>query len=199
MNEKPHAPATERNRDPILQVLQSVFADRKHVLEIGSGTGQHAVHFAAALPWLTWHCSDRAENLDGIRAWLDEAALPNTPAPLRLDVARDPWPARRFDAAFTANTLHIMAWPEVEALFRGLAAALEPDAVLVVYGPFRIGGRHTSDSNQAFDDDLKARAAHMGVRELEAVDALARVIGFGPVEDHTLPANNRCLVWRRGN
>lgn len=198
MSEKPHAPATERNREPILAVLRQAFAERPRVLEIGSGTGQHAAFFAAALPWLQWQASDRTENLSGIRAWLDEAALPNTSPPLPLDVARDAWPAQRYDAAFSANTLHIMAWDEVEALFRGLNTALEPDATLVIYGPFRIGGRHTSESNAAFDDDLRQRAAHMGVRDLEAVDALARGIGFGPVVDHALPANNRCLVWRRG-
>lgn len=198
MSEKPHAPATERNREPILAVLRQAFAERRRVLEIGSGTGQHAAFFAAALPWLQWQASDRAEHLPGIRAWLDEAALSNTPAPLRLDVARDPWPAQRFDAAFSANTLHIMAWAEVEALFRGLDTALESDATLVVYGPFRIGGRHTSESNAAFDAELRQRAAHMGVRDLEAVDALARGIGFGAVVDHALPANNRCLVWQRG-
>ncbi len=198
MSEKPHAPATERNREPILAVLREAFAQRRRVLEIGSGTGQHAAFFAAALPWLQWQASDRAEHLPGIRAWLDEAALSNTPPPRALDVARDPWPARGFDAAFSANTLHIMAWAEVEALFRGLDTALESDATLVVYGPFRIGGRHTSESNAAFDADLRQRAAHMGVRDLEAVDALARGIGFGAVIDHALPANNRCLVWRRG-
>jgi SAM-dependent methyltransferase len=199
MTDKPHAPATERNREPILAVLRRAFADRRRVLEIGSGTGQHAVYFAAALPWLDWQTSDRAENLPGIRAWLDEAALPNTPPPRALDVAEDTWPLQRFDAAFSANTLHIMAWREVEALFGGLATALQRDAVLAIYGPFRIGGRHTSDSNAAFDAELRARAPHSGVRDLEAVDALARRIGFGPMADHPLPANNRCLVWRRGS
>src|SRR3989337_1782023 len=127
--DKPFAPACERNRAPILSVLQRRFADRRRVLEIGSGTGQHAVHFAAAMPQLQWQASDRAEYLPGIRAWLDEAALPNTPAPLPLDVACGPWPAARFDAAFTANTLHIMGWAGVEALFAGLDRVLCADAV----------------------------------------------------------------------
>lgn len=193
---KPHSTACERNRDPILAVLQEHFADRRTVLEIGSGTGQHAVYFAAALPWLTWQTSDREANLDGIHLWLDEAALPNTPAPLALDV-NAPWPAFRADAVFSANTLHIMAWPEVERLFAGLPAATETGARLVVYGPFNYGGKFTSDSNAAFDASLKAQHAHMGIRDFEAVDALAAAAGFSLLEDRAMPANNRCLVWQR--
>lgn len=195
---RPSAPSCERNRAPILSVLRRWFADRRRVLEIGSGTGQHAVHFAAALPGLTWRASDRADCLDGMRAWLDEAALPNTPPPLALDVAQGPWPRTRFDAAFSANTLHIMGWPEVEACFEGLARVLEDDALLVVYGPFNHGGAYTSESNRAFDGWLRSRDARSGIRDFEAVDALARGIGLALVEDAAMPANNRCLVWRRG-
>ena len=194
--DKPFAPACERNRDPILAVLREHFADRRHVLEIGSGTGQHAVHFAAALPHLLWQGSDRAGNLPGIRQWLAEAALPNTPEPLLLDVGGD-WPRRRFDAVFSANTLHIMAWPEVEALFAALPAVLADDATLVVYGPFHRDGRPTSTSNAAFDRSLRERAPHMGVRDLEAVDALAAEAGLALVEVRTMPAHNLCPVWRR--
>ena len=122
--EKPFSPACERNRDPILEVLRVHFAKVRSVLEIGSGSGQHAVHFAAAMPWLQWQCSDRAEYLPGIRAWLDEARLPNTPAPVELDVAQGSWPPTNFDAVFSANTLHIMGWGEVEALFVGLGEML---------------------------------------------------------------------------
>ena len=197
----PNAPSCERNRAPILAVLQRHFAERRHVLEIGSGTGQHAVHFAAAMPWLRWQCSDRAEYLTGIRAWLDHAALANTPAPVELDVATGPWPepanGSGFDAAFSANTLHIMGWPEVEAFFAGLDRTLAADAVLVVYGPFNYGGDYTSDSNREFDAWLKARDPRSGIRDFEAVDARARAIGLALVEDVEMPANNRCLVWRR--
>ena len=197
----PNAPSCERNRAPILAVLQRHFAERRHVLEIGSGTGQHAVHFAAAMPWLSWQCSDRAEHLPGIRAWLDHAALPNTPAPVELDVATGPWPepanGTRFDAAFSANTLHIMGWPEVEAFFAGLDRTLAADAMLVVYGPFNYGGDYTSDSNREFDAWLKARDPRSGIRDFEAVDARARAIGLALVEDVEMPANNRCLAWRR--
>lgn len=197
MTTKPHSDACERNREPILAVLRDFFVDRHHVLEIGSGTGQHAVHFAAALPQLVWQASDRDENLPGVRAWLDEAALPNTPAPLRLDVTHDAWPAARFDAVFSANTLHIMAWPEVEAFFAALPGATTDNAKLAIYGPFNVDGQFSSDSNAAFDASLKARAPHMGIRDGAAVDALARNAGFALVDDVAMPANNRLRLWLR--
>jgi cyclopropane fatty-acyl-phospholipid synthase-like methyltransferase len=194
---KPYSDACDRNREPILEVLRDHFADRRDVLEIGSGTGQHAVHFAAALPQLTWHTSDVDSNLPGIRLWLEEAGLPNLPPPLALDVT-GPWPQKRFDAIFTANTLHIMGWPEVCALFAALPQVLTADAVLAVYGPFNYDGRFTSQSNASFDAWLKQRAAHSGIRDFAAVHELARSIGFELVEDRAMPAHNRTLVWRRG-
>ena len=196
MTAKPFSPSCERNRDPILAVLRTAFANRRHVLEIGSGTGQHAVHFAAAMPWLSWQCSDVDANLPGIRLWLDEAALPNTPPPFALDV-RGPWPAQRFDAVFTANTLHIVGWPEVEALFAGIGRALSDGGVFVVYGPFNYGGDYTSASNCEFDAWLKARDPRSGLRDVEAIRAQAAGIGLRLVDDVAMPANNRCLVWRR--
>ena len=197
MTDKPHAPSCERNRDPILAVLRGFLADRSRILEIGSGTGQHAVHFAAAMPWLRWQASDRAEHLPGMRAWLDEAQLPNTPAPLVLDVANGPWPDERHDALFSANTLHIMAWHEVEALFAALPRVSTHDAKLAIYGPFNIDGRYTSDSNAAFDASLKARAPQMGIRDAAAVDALALAAGFTLLDDVAMPANNRLRLWQR--
>lgn len=214
-NGKPFSPSCERNRDPILEVLRVHFAQARSVLEIGSGTGQHAVHFAAAMPWLQWQCSDRAEHLSGIRAWLDEAALPNTPPPVELDVAHGSWPSARVDAVFTANTLHIMGWDEVEACFVSLgemlafapsgarvgARSLHPPRgegfVLAVYGPFNYGGEFSSDSNRQFDASLRARDPRMGLRDFEAVDALARAIGLRLMADVAMPANNRTLVWTR--
>jgi cyclopropane fatty-acyl-phospholipid synthase-like methyltransferase len=196
MVDKPYAPACERNREPILAVLRGCFADRRNVLEIGSGTGQHAVHFAAAMPWLGWQCTDRAEHLPGIRLWLDEAGLANTPEPIELDVAGE-WPRRRFDGVFSANTLHIMGWPEVERFFAGIDVVLEADGVLAVYGPFNYGGDYTSDSNREFDAWLKARDPRSGIRDFEAVDTLARAAGLVLVDDVAMPANNRMLVWRR--
>ncbi len=194
--DKPYSPSCERNREPILAVLRKYFADRRHVLEIGSGTGQHAVHFATAMPQLTWQSSDRADNLPGIRAWLDEAALPNTPAPLEFDVGGT-WPTLQFDAVFSANTLHIMAWHEVERLFARLPAITADDACLIIYGPFNDEGRYSSDSNAAFDQWLQARGAHMAIRDAGAVDALAHAAGFALLDDIATPANNRCRVWRR--
>jgi cyclopropane fatty-acyl-phospholipid synthase-like methyltransferase len=197
MNEKPFAPASERNRDPILAALRSHFADRTRVLEIGAGTGQHAVHFAAAMPFLVWQTSDVADNLPGIRAWLAEAKLPNTPAPIELDVNTAALPAMPYDAIFSANTLHIMSWPEVEKLFAALGEITTTDAKLAIYGPFNYDGAFTSASNAAFDESLKARAPHMGIRDVEAIDALARKAGFAMIDDVAMPANNRTLVWQR--
>jgi len=193
---KPYSLSCDQNRDPILAVLRDYFADRKSVLEIGSGTGQHAVYFSKALPHLVWQTSDRAENLPGIRLWLADAGSPNTPAPLELNV-NGTWPRQRFDAVFSANTLHIMSWPEVEALFTGLPDVLSADAKLAIYGPFNYGGRYTSDSNATFDNRLKAQAPHMGVRDFEAVNELARTIGLRLLEDRAMPANNRCFVCQR--
>lgn len=197
MTDRPCAPACERNRGPILAVLQRHLRHCRSVLEIGSGTGQHAVHFAAAMPWLSWQPSDRADYLPGIRQWLDDASLANTHAPLELDV-RGPWPARRFDAVFSANTLHIMGWAEVERFFAGVDRVLSGAGVLMVYGPFNYRGDYTSTSNRDFDAWLKARDPRSGIRDFEAVDALARAIGLALVEDVAMPANNRTLVWRRG-
>ena len=196
MDAKPFAPACERNRDPILAVLRTHFADRRRVLEVGSGTGQHAVYFAAAMPWLTWQCADLAAQLPGIRQWLDEAALPNTPPPLALDV-RGPWPGDPYDAVFSANLLHIVGWPEVEAFFAGVGQVLEAGGTLIVYGPFNEGGTYTSESNREFDAWLKARDPRSGIRDVEAVRALAAQVGLEAVDDLAMPANNRCLVWRR--
>ena len=197
MRAKPFSSASARNREPILERLRTFFADRRHVLEIGSGTGQHAVHFASALPHLVWQASDRAENLAGIRSWLDEAALPNTPEPLELDVVHGPWPEACFDAVFSANTLHIMAWPEVQAMFAALPSVTTADARLAIYGPFNYEGRFSSDSNAAFDASLRANAAHMGIRDAADIDALAAAAGFGLVDDIAMPANNRLRLWQR--
>jgi len=178
-------------------VLRDAFRECHDVLEIGSGTGQHAVHFAAHLPHLRWQASDRDENLPGVRSWLDEAALPNTPAPLTLDVAQGPWPApNAFDAVFSANTLHIMSWAEVETMFAGIARVLRNGGVLAIYGPFNVDGRFTSESNEAFDRALRAAAPHRGIRDTAHVDALALRHGLSLAADHAMPANNRLRIWR---
>jgi trans-aconitate methyltransferase len=194
---KPYSPSCDRNQEPIRDVLLRHFSERRRILEIGSGTGQHAVFFAPVFPQAVWQASDVDENLPGIRMWLDEAALPNTPPPVELDV-RGPWPKQRYDAVFTANTLHIMSWHEVQLLFAGLDGVLdERDAMLAVYGPFNYGGQFTSDSNRAFERWLKERSLASGIRDFEAVDALANSIGLRLLEDCPMPANNRTLVWKR--
>ena len=196
MQHKPFSPACERNQDAILAVLRAHFADRARVLEIGSGTGQHAVHFARALPQLTWQTSDVPANLPGIRSWLAEARLGNTPAPIEFDI-NGTAPEGRYDAVFTANTLHIMGWPEVQRLFALLPSMLEPGALLTVYGPFNYAGAFTSPSNAAFDASLRQADPQRGIRDIEAVDALAQAAGLVQVDDRAMPANNRCITWRR--
>jgi SAM-dependent methyltransferase len=194
---KPYAQSCEENQAPILAVLRETFADRRRVLEIGSGTGQHAIYFAGQLPHLFWQPSELAENLSGIRAWLAEADLPNVAAPLLLDIERQPWPDCGADAVFSANTAHIVSWPQVEALFASIGVLLPPGGVFALYGPFNYGGRFTSDSNTRFDQWLKARDPLSGVRDFEALDALARAAGLTLTRDYTMPANNRTLVWHK--
>lgn len=194
---KPDAPSCQRNRDPILDVLRDHCADRREALEIGSGTGQHAVHFGAALPHLRWQTSELPEHHAGIRAWIDESGLSNVLPPIALDV-RGAWPETRYDLVFTSNTLHIMSWESVQQFFERLPDIVTPDAKLIVYGPFNYHGRHTSDSNRDFDGWLKARDPQSGIRDFEAVNALASTAGFRLIEDRAMPANNRCAVWQAG-
>lgn len=193
---KPYSEACERNKGPILTVLQAELTAARQVLEIGSGTGQHAVFFAAAMPWLEWQPSDLPEQHAGMRAWLAEAALPNLRAPLSLDV-EGAWPAGPFDALFSANTAHIVSWPAVTALIAGAGRVLAPAGRLLLYGPFNYAGRYTSASNAQFDQWLHARDPRSGIRGFEAVDALARAQGLVLQADHPMPANNRLLVWAR--
>ncbi len=197
MNDKPYSESCEQNRVPILAVLREAFAGRRHVLEIGSGTGQHAVNFGAELPHLVWQTADVAQHHPGIRAWLSDAALPNVLPPLALDVNESGWHGGRYDAVFSANTLHIMGWPEVERFFAGVGAVLEPGGVLVVYGPFNYGGAFTSDSNARFDGWLKSRDPASGVRDFEAVNALACAQQLVLTRDIAMPANNRSLIWEK--
>jgi hypothetical protein len=193
----PHSEACERNKGPILTVLREWFGDASHVLEIGSGTGQHAVHFAGELSHLVWRPTDRAEYLHGLRARAAAEAPCNLLEPLELDVVARPWPETGADALYTANTLHIMGWREVEALFAALAEDLPNVRWLAIYGPFNYRGRYTSDTNAAFDAQLRARDPRSGLRDFEAVDALAAAAGFQLERDHSMPANNRLLTYRR--
>ncbi|MFN2308592.1 MAG: DUF938 domain-containing protein [Gammaproteobacteria bacterium] len=194
---RPFAESCEQNKRPLLDVLRAEFATRTRVLEIGSGTGQHAVFFAAALPHLEWQTSDLAEHHPGIRAWIDSAGLTNLQPPLALDVARDPWPSAAYDGVFSANTVHIMGWAEVEALFAGIGQVLLPGGCFCLYGPFNYAGQYTSASNAQFDRWLRARDPRSGVRDFEDLNRLAETAGLRLVNDHTMPANNRTLVWHK--
>jgi cyclopropane fatty-acyl-phospholipid synthase-like methyltransferase len=189
--------ACERNKEPLLAVLREELAGCQQLLEIGSGSGQHAVHFAAHLPRLTWQPSELPENLAPLAERIRAAQLPNLRAPLALDVRVRPWRMAAADAVFSANTLHIIAWQAVQQFFDGVGALLAAPGVLCVYGPFRFRGRHTSDSNAAFDAYLRERDPLSGVRDFEALDALAHAQGLKFSADHAMPANNRTLVWRR--
>jgi len=193
---KPYSEACEENKQPILAVLERVFAESRSVLEIGSGTGQHAVYFGAALGHLVWQTSDRPENQPGIQCWLEEAALPNVRAPIGLDVGGE-WPRERFDAVFSANTTHIMSWPEVEQMFQGIGRVLDPGGCFALYGPFNFGGRYTSESNARFDQLLKERDPKSGIRNFEDLDGLAKTNGLTFSEDVPMPVNNRTLVWHK--
>lgn len=197
MEHLPFSDACERNRDPILEVLKEWFTAPGEVLEIGAGTGQHAVYFARALPHLTWIATDREENLAGIAAWFAKENLPNVRGPLKLDVRDEPWPVTAVRYAFSANTAHIMSWPEVELMFAGVGRTLEADGVFCLYGPFNRNGAYTSESNQAFDAMLRARDPRMGLRDDCALTALAGRTGLDLAADYALPANNRVLVWRK--
>jgi SAM-dependent methyltransferase len=188
--------ACERNRAPILAILKRVFADRRHVLEIGSGTGQHAACFAPELPQLAWQPSDVAENLPSIRLWREEAHAPQLLEPLELDVDR-PFPAVSADAAFSANTCHIISWAQVEKLFAGVAALLPAGGVFALYGPFHYGGKPTSASNAEFDTWLRGRDPASGIRDFESIRDLAGRHGLAVEEDNAMPANNRLLVFRK--
>lgn len=188
---KMYSAACERNLEPILAVLRDVLANARNVLEIGSGTGQYAVYFGANLPHLVWQSSDLPENHASIHAWLDEERPPNVLPRHHLDVGSDDWPAGPFDAVFSANTCHIMAWEHVEAMFAGAGRVLKPGGVLCIYGPFNYNGKFTSESNALFDMSLKAQGEHMGIRDFEAVDRLAGKQGMALAADHAMPANNR--------
>jgi len=194
---KPYAESCEINKHPILEVLRDIFAHRKQVLELASGTGQHAVHFASAMPHLTWQTSELSENHAGIQAWLDEAQLPNVLPPLHIDANAERWPITRVDAIFNANTVHILSWSEVVKLFAGIGRVLDQDGLLCLYGPFNYGGKFTSESNARFDVWLKSRNPLSGVRDFEALNALAEAQGMTLLKDIEMPINNRTLLWQR--
>lgn len=187
--------ACENNKAPILAVLQNELASAKSVLEIGSGTGQHAAFFASNLSHLVWQASDVEDNLPSVRAWLDELNNDDTPAPLTLDVTQNQWPNKRFDAVFSANTAHIMAWETVLEMMAGVGQVLVPGGKFCLYGPFNYQGTFTSDSNRDFHHYLQDRDSRMGIRDFEDVVNAAEQQSLLFSSDNEMPANNRLLVF----
>lgn len=195
MMEKPFSQSSENNKDYILNVLKEAFQDTNSVLEIGSGTGQHAVHFARNLPHLNWQPSDIEINLPGIGLWLYESELPNIKEPVSLDVNKLPWEVGKFEGLFTANTLHIIAKAEIENFFQGIAQVLKDHGTLCIYGPFNYDGKYTSPSNERFDGWLYRQNPKSAIRDFEWVNSLAENVGLVLTQDHEMPANNRLLEW----
>ncbi len=196
--EKPFSPACERNRDPILEVLKTVIlpTDRR-LIEIGTGTGQHAVYFAPHFKLLEWYPSDLSENIPGMKLWFKEAKLTNIQDPVRLDVSKDDFPKVKFDVVFTANTFHIMNWKECKSFMKLLGHRLREGSRATIYGPFKYKGEFTSESNAAFDESLKQKDPLMGIRSFEDVHSNMVKNGFELIHDHEMPANNRMLVYNR--
>lgn len=193
----PFSEACERNKGPILTALTPAFGRVRQVLEIGAGTGQHAVYFARHLPHLRWQPTDRADWLDDLTARIEREGSANVLRPLELDVRQPAWPVTSVDAVYSANTLHIMSWPEVEAFFLGVGRVLQPGGVLAVYGPFRYRGDYTSASNAAFDLMLRDRDPASGIRDFELICEIADREGIAIEFDHSMPANNQLLVFTK--
>lgn len=193
---KPFSQASENNKSHILDKLTHCFANCRHVLEIGSGTGQHAVHFSANLPHLIWQTSDRIENHEGIRLWCNEFASENLRLPIALDVSQSEWPSG-FDAAYSSNTAHIMSWELTKRMLTKVGATLPDGGIFALYGPFKYHGAFTSESNANFDDFLKQSNPGQGIRDFEKVNEVAKLAGLNLLNDYDLPANNRLIVWRK--
>ena len=194
---KPFAESSEQNKIPILAVLKQFCGEVETVLEIGSGTGQHAVFFAEQFPHLTWLASDQLEYHAGIQMWLKDSGLTNIQGPLLLDVNQSDWSVKQMDAVFSANTVHIMGWPSVERMFNGIGKILKEGGVFCLYGPFNYNGKFSSESNARFDLWLKQRDPVSGVRDFEALQILADKAGLVFIDDVEMPANNRVLVWKK--
>lgn len=194
-----HAPATERNREPIADILRTVLPERGTVLEIASGTGEHAIHFAGAFPQLDWQPSDPDPTANAsIRAWAETASLPNLRPPLTLDASADRWPVERADAILCINMVHISPWEATVGLMTNAAKLLPAEAPLILYGPYLQQGVETAPSNLAFDESLKMRDSRWGLRQLEDVVALAEGVGLRMEAVHAMPANNLIVVLRMG-
>lgn len=195
--EKPFSQSCENNKAPILAQLKTELTGARRVLEVASGTGQHAVYFAASLPHLHWQTSDLGANHAGIRMWLDDAGLSNLSAPIELDVCEYDWGEEQYDAVFTANSLHIMPLAAALHFVRRVADALLPGGRFIAYGPFNYDGHYTSESNARFDSWLKQQNSHSAIRHFEQLDQQAQAAGLVLLQDYEMPANNRLLVWSK--
>jgi len=196
---KPYSESCVQNRDPIFNVIEPLFRNKKNILEIGSGTGQHAVYFAQKMPHLSWQTSDQLAYHDGIKQWLTEAALDNTPPPIKLNVSKDTWPELEIDAIFSANAVHIMSWQNVVDFIKNACKLLDTGGLLVLYGPFNYDNTYTSESNARFDIWLKQRDPESAIRDFEAVNELAEESGMHLIKDVAMPANNRILCWQKNS
>lgn len=194
---KPFAESCAENQQPILEVLQQLFVEQGRVLEIGSGTGQHAVFFTSNMPHLEWQPTDLEAMLPGIGMWMEEAGHNRIQPPLVLDVSDEQWALSDYDYVFTANTTHIVSWSLVQSMFRGIAESLKTGGLFAQYGPFNYDGQYTSESNARFDQWLKSRDVESGIRNFEDIVALADSYGMYPHADIAMPANNRILVWQK--
>jgi cyclopropane fatty-acyl-phospholipid synthase-like methyltransferase len=197
MLNKPYSEACDQNRQPILDVIQPLLHSAQSLLEIGSGTGQHAVYFAEKMPHLTWQSSDQTMYHAGIQQWIDAANVDNVLAPLALNVSTDIWMSQQYDAVFSANTLHIMSDSNVYDFFTHIDAVIKPNGLLLIYGPFNYQGHYSSASNARFDQWLKSRDALSGIKDFESINALAEKAGFTLQQDYAMPANNRILCWKK--
>ena len=194
---KPNAPSALRNQNAILEVISDEFQDCKAVLEIGSGTGQHAIFFASQMSWLTWQTSDLVANHNGINAWLVAADLDNVKAPLVLDVEEPLQADDKFDAVFSANTAHIMSIAAVESMFSTAGRCLIGGGKFCLYGPFNQNGKFTSDSNRGFDANLRSQDPAMGIRDLDILDGFAETSGLHRTSLYAMPANNMISIWSK--
>ena len=199
MINKPYSESSDQNKDVICEVISPILSDVSSVLEIGSGTGQHAIFFAEKMPHLIWYTSDRQDYISGINCWLEDTKVSNVVAPVELDVNNSIWPLQKMDAVFTANTVHIMSQDEVEHLIKGSSVVIKPGGHLLIYGPFNYNGNYTSESNEKFDQWLKSRDVLSCIKAFEAVRELALENGLLLKKDYAMPANNRILHFIRMN
>ncbi|GAA0397217.1 class I SAM-dependent methyltransferase [Cocleimonas flava] len=195
--QKPFSESCVQNQQVILDVLKPLLKDKKHLLEIGSGTGQHAVFLAGQMPHLIWQTSDQSIYHGGIKAWLDEAGLDNTRDPLSINVSADEWPEENYDVIFSANAVHIMSWENVVDYFNHACPLLESNGYFILYGPFNYEEKYTSESNANFDQWLKNNDPKSCIKDFEKLNKLAEENNMSIVDDIAMPANNRILVWQK--